>query len=131
LYLTDTDSRITPYLIHDPRWKKSMRCKVALNLLLGCDVVFPLLKAHDVEHLFYKRIDFRNCRGYEIPFLDLLPMNPVTHRQIITPLKDVLCSLLGRKLGNAVMANCLRGCLLFWYAIALSPFLLLANSFKR
>jgi hypothetical protein len=50
-------------------------------------------------------------------------MNRVTHRQIMTPLKTVLRSLFGRKVGNAIMANVLRGCLLFWYAIALSPIL--------
>lgn len=107
-------------------WKQSRRRKITLNLLFGQDVIFPLLKAHDVEHLSYQRIDFKQCRGYEIPFLDLLPMNRFTHRKLITPIKDVLRSLLGRKLGNAIVANFLRGCLLFWYAILVSPILFLA-----
>lgn len=111
--------------INSKGWKQSLRRKVALNLLFGRDVIFPLLKAHDVEHLSYKRIDFRQCRGYELPFLDLLPLNRVTHRQFITPIKDVLRSLLGRKLGNAIVANFLRGCLLLWYLVVLRLILFL------
>jgi len=111
--------------INSANWKQSLRRKITLNLLFGQDVILPILKAHDVEHLSYKRVDFKNCRGYEIPFLDLLPMNRFTHRKIITPIKDVLRSLLGRKTGNAITAYFLRACLVFWYAIALSPLLLL------
>ena len=111
--------------IYSKNWKQSLRRKIALNLLFGQDVIFPLLKAHDVEHLSYKRVDFKRCVGHEIPFLDLLPMNRFTHRKIITPVKDVLRKLLGRKLGNAIVANFLRCCLIFWYTIALSPFLIL------
>ena len=107
-------------------WKQSRRRRIALNLLFGQDVLFPLLKAQDVEHLSYRRIDFKNCRGYEIPFIDLLPMNRFTHRKLITPIKDGLRSLCGRKLGNAIVANFLRGCLLFWYTVALSPILFFA-----
>jgi hypothetical protein len=119
--------------INSRDWKESLRRKIALHLLFGQDVVLPVLKAHDVEHLSYRRIDFKRCKGYEIPVLDLLPLNRVTHRQIITPLKKILRSCFGRKLGNAVpselrkaltVAYFLRGCLLFWYAIALSPILL-------
>lgn len=76
--------------INSAGWKKSLRRRIALNLLFGQDVVFPLLKAHDIEHLSYKRIDFNHCEGYEIPFLDLLPLNRVVHRQIVTPVKDIL-----------------------------------------
>ena len=111
--------------IYSKGWKQSLRRKIALNLLFGCDPIFPLLRCHDVEHLSYKRIDFKNCRGYEIPFLDIIGMNRFTHRKLITPIKDVLRNLLGRKLGNAIVANFLRCCLIFWYTIALSPFLLL------
>lgn len=68
-----------------------------MKLLLGRDVIFPLLKAHEVEHLSYRRINFKQCRGYEIPFLDLLPMNRFTHRKIVTPVKDSLRSRLGRE----------------------------------
>lgn len=117
-----TPNAYTAY-INSKEWKQSNRRKIAFNLLLGQDVVFPLLKAHDIEHLNYKRIDFENCKGYEIPFLDLLPLNRVVHRQIVTPIKDVLRVVCGRKLGNAITANFLRGCLLFWYAMALSPIL--------
>jgi hypothetical protein len=117
--------------INSKDWKESLRRKIALHLLFGQDVILPVLKAHDVEHLSYRRIDFKRCKGYEIPFLDLLPMNCVTHRQIITPLKKMLRSFgasrsescFGRKLGNAIVAYFLRGCLLFWYAIAVSPML--------
>ena len=109
-------------------WKQSLRRKVALNLLLGRDVICPLLKAHDIEHLSYERVDFRNCQGYEIPFLDLLPLNRFTHRQIVTPIKDALRQLLGRKLGNALVGNFLRFCLLFWYLVAFSLILLLLKS---
>ncbi|BAS60439.1 MULTISPECIES: hypothetical protein [Leptolyngbya] len=105
--------------INSAGWKKSLRRAIAFNLLLGQDVVFPFLKAHDIEHLSYKRINFKNCRGYEIPFLDLLPLNRVIHRQVVTPIKDVLRSLFGRKLGSAIVAYFLRMCLLFWYAIVL------------
>jgi hypothetical protein len=109
--------------IYSKGWKQSLRRKIAMNLLFGQDVIFPLLRAGDCEHLSYKRIDFKTCKGREIPFLDLLPMNRVTHRHVITPIKDVLRKVLGRQLGNAVVANFLRGCLLFWYAVALSPLL--------
>jgi len=119
--------------INSVGWKKSLRRAIAFNLLFGQDVVFPLLKAHDIEHLSYKRIDFKNCRGYEIPVLDLLPLNRVVHCQIVTPVKDLLRSIFGRRLGNAIVANFLRACLLFWYAVALlaigtalRPILLLA-----
>ncbi|MCU0550029.1 MAG: hypothetical protein MUC48_11830 [Leptolyngbya sp. Prado105] len=111
--------------INSKGWKQSLRRKIALNLLFGQDVIFPLLKAHDVEHLSYKRVDFKNCKGYEIPVLDLLPMNRFTHRKLITPIKDVLRTIFGRKIGNAITATFLRCCLIFWYAIALSPFFLL------
>ena len=117
-----TTNAYTAY-IRSSGWKKSMRRKIALHLLFGRDVIFPLLQAHDVEHLSYRRIDFKHCRGYEIPFLDLLPMNRFTHRQVITPLKDLLRFLLGHELGNEIVANFLRACLLFWYAVALSPIL--------
>jgi len=72
-----------------------------------------------VEHLSYKRINFENCVGYEIPFLDLMPLNRFMHRQVITPLKDVLRERLGREWGNAIVAYCLRFCLLFWYGVLL------------
>lgn len=107
--------------IYSKGWKQSLRRKIALNLLFGQDVIFPLLKAHDIEHLSYKRIDFKQCQGYEIPFLDMLPMNRFTHRKLITPIKDVLRKLCGRKLGNALVANFLRGCLIFWYCVLFSP----------
>jgi hypothetical protein len=32
-------------------------------------------------------------------------------------------NLVGRKLGNAIVAYFLRGCLVFWYAMAVSPIL--------
>lgn len=112
--------------INSANWKQSRRRNIALHLLFGRDVIFPLLKAHDVEHLSYQRINFKQCRGYEIPFLDLLPLNRFMHRQVITPVKDLLRSFLGRKLGNAIVANFLRGCLLFWYAVMLSPVLFFA-----
>lgn len=112
-------------------WKQSLRRKVALNLLLGRDVIFPLLKAHDVEHLNYKRVDFRNCQGYEIPFLDLLPLNRFTHRQIITPIKDALRQALGRRLGNTLVANFLRFCLLFWYLVTFWLILFLWESLVK
>lgn len=76
--------------INSGGWKKSLRRAISLQLLFGQDVVFPLLKAHDIEHLSYKRIDFKNCKGYEVPFLDLLSLNRFTHRKLITPLKDLL-----------------------------------------
>jgi hypothetical protein len=113
--------------INSADWKESLRRKIALHLLFGQDVIFPVLKAHDVEHLSYRRIDFKRCKGYEIPVLDLLPLNRVTHRQVITPLKKMLRSCFGRKLGNAIVAYFLRGCLLFWYAIAASPILWFFN----
>ncbi|WP_088889815.1 hypothetical protein [Leptolyngbya ohadii] len=100
-------------------WKGSFRRKIALNLLFGRDPIIPLLKAHDVEHLSYRRIDFENCVGYEIPFLDLMPLNRFMHRQVVTPLKDVLRKRLGRRLGNAIVAYSLRFCLLFWYGVFL------------
>lgn len=119
-----TPNAYTAY-INSREWKQSNRRKIAFNLLFGQDVVFPLLKAHDIEHLSYERIDFENCKGYEIPFLDLLPLNRVVHRQIVTPIKDVLRAVFGHKLGNKLSANFLRACLLFWYLIAISPLLLL------
>lgn len=109
--------------ISSPGWKQSRRRKIALNLLFGRDVIFPLLKAHDIEHLSYQRVNFNQCKGYEIPFLDLLPLSRFMHREVITPVKDLLRSVVGRKLGNAIVANFLRGCLLFWYLIMLSPIL--------
>ncbi|MBD1848520.1 hypothetical protein [Leptolyngbya sp. FACHB-711] len=54
--------------INSKGWKQSLRRQIALNLLFGRDPIIPLLKAHDVEHLSYKRVDFPNCRGHEIPF---------------------------------------------------------------
>ena len=113
--------------INSNGWKKSVRRKIALRLLLGRDPIIPLLAATEVEHLSYSRIDFKRCRGYEIPFLDIIGMNRVTHRNIVTPVKDSLRKLFGRKLGNAIMANFLRGCLLFWYAVALSSMLFFAS----
>jgi hypothetical protein len=104
--------------IRSSGWKGSLRRKIALHLLFGRDPIIPLLKAHDVEHLSYKRIDFENCVGYEIPFLDLMPLNRLMHRQVITPLKDVLRKRLGRRLGNAIVAYSLRFCLLFWYGVS-------------
>lgn len=112
--------------ISSPGWKQSRRRNIALNLLFGRDVILPLLKAHDIEHLSYRRVNFNQCKGYEIPFLDLLPLNRFTHREVITPVKDLLRSVVGRKLGNAIVANFLRGCLLFWYAVILSPILFFA-----
>jgi hypothetical protein len=100
-------------------WKQSLRCQIALNLLFGRDLIIPLLKAHDVEHLSYKRVDFQNCTGHEIPFLDLMLLNRFIHRQAITPLKDFLRQLLRRKWGNAIVAHFLRACLLFWYGVLL------------
>jgi len=76
--------------INSKGWEQSRRRRIALHLLFGQDVIFPLLKAQDVEHLNYKRVNFKNCRGYEIPFLDLLPLNRFTHRKLITPIKDLL-----------------------------------------
>ncbi len=105
--------------INSKGWKQSLRRQIALNLLFGRDPIIPLLKAHDVEHLSYKRVDFPNCRGHEIPFLDLMPLNRFMHRQAITPLKDFLRRSLGRKWGNAIVAHLLRACLLFWYAVLL------------
>ncbi|MBD1851685.1 hypothetical protein H6F87_16965 [Cyanobacteria bacterium FACHB-502] len=103
--------------INSKGWKQSLRRKIALNLLFGRDPIIPLLKAHDVEHLSYKRVDFENCTGYEIPFIDLIPLNRFIHRQVITPLKGFLKGLLGRKWGNAIVAHFLRACLLFWYGV--------------
>ena len=85
--------------INSDGWKKSLRRKIALRLLLGRDPIIPLLAATEVEHLSYSRVDFKQCEGYEIPFLDIIGMNRVTHRNIVTPVKDVLRSLFGRKLG--------------------------------
>lgn len=82
--------------INSPGWKKSFRRWLALHLLFGGDAVIPFLRAHHVEHLSYKRIDFHNCRGYEIPFLDLLPLNRWMHLEVVTPLKDQLRRSLGR-----------------------------------
>lgn len=112
--------------IQSSDWKGSLRRKIALNLLFGRDPIIPLLKAHDVEHLSYKRVDFQNCTGHEIPFLDLMPLNCFVHRQIITPLKDFLRQLLGRKWGNAIVAHFLRACLLFWYGVLLLALFLFA-----
>lgn len=119
-----TPNAYTAY-INSKEWKQSLRRKIALNLLFGQDVIFPIFKAHDIEHLSYRRIDFKNGRGYELPFFDLLPLNRVTHRRIITPLKDLLRWMLGRELGNAITANFLRACLLFWWMILLSPVFIL------
>ncbi|WP_088894956.1 hypothetical protein [Leptolyngbya ohadii] len=105
--------------IQSSGWKVSLRRKIALNLLFGRDPIIPLLKAHDVEHLSYRRIDFESCVGYEIPFLDLMPLNRFMHRQVVTPVKDVLRKRLGRRLGNAIVAYSLRFCLLFWYGVLL------------
>jgi hypothetical protein len=82
-------------------------------------------KAQDVEHLSYKRIDFKNFSPSEIPFLDLLPLNQGVHHRMVTPLKDVFRETFGRRLGNTTVANFLRGCLLFWYTISLSLILVL------
>lgn len=105
--------------INSSGWKKSLRRWIALHLLLGGDAVIPFLRAHHVEHLSYERIDFQNCKGYEVPFLDLLPLNRWMHLKVVTPVKDVLRQLLGRRLGNAVVAYFLRICLLFWYGFFL------------
>lgn len=107
-------------------WKKSLRRRIALRLLFGRDPIIPLLAATEVEHLSYLRINFKQCKGYEIPFLDIIGMNRVTHRNIVTPVKNLLRKLFGRRLGNAIVANFLRGCLLFWYVVLLSPVLFVA-----
>jgi hypothetical protein len=95
--------------INSPRWKQSLRRKLSLNLLFGRDIICPLLKAHDVEHLTYS--NFKK----ELPIRDLVPLNRVVHRNIITPIKGLFRVIFGRKLGNFLMAWFLRTCLLFWY----------------
>lgn len=97
--------------INSSEWKRGWRRGLTLWLLFGRDCILPIFPAHDADHVTYRNLT------RELPLRDLVPLNRVMHRQIITPLRDLLRSLLGRKLGNRMLAWFLRGCVMFWWGV--------------
>lgn len=98
--------------INSKEWRSKRPAIMAL--MFGQDTICPIFKAHDCDHLTYRNL------GHELPLRDCVPLHRVTHRQIITPLRAILRKLLGRKLGNAVVAWFLRGCVLWWWGLAIA-----------
>ena len=66
--------------VSSPQWH-AFRMRVFASTL-GRDVVFPFLRASQVDHIGYKRL------GKERIWLDVVPLHPVTHR-LVTMLRDV------------------------------------------
>jgi hypothetical protein len=102
--------------IQSDRWRKGWRRQATLAMLLGQDCICPLLPATQADHLTYRNLE------HELPLRDLVPLNRHTH-QLVTMLRDVLRAVLGRKTGNFLMAWFLRGCVLFWWGLAIAGFL--------
>jgi hypothetical protein len=76
-----------------------------------CDL--PLLKAHHADHLHYKNLT------HELPLRDLVPLNKTMHLRIVTPLRSLLRFILGRGLGNALLAWIFRAFVLGWWGLAI------------
>jgi hypothetical protein len=95
-----------------------------MALMLGRDTILPILPAHDCDHITYKNL------GYELPLRDCVPLNKITHRWIITPLRSLLRFILGRSRGNFVMAWFLRGCVIWWWGCAIFGVVKLWEIFK-
>lgn len=62
----------------NPLWQR--RRNAAMALTLGRDVVFPWLKAHEVDHLSYAHM------GQELPIRDIVPLHRMTHA-VVTALR--------------------------------------------
>jgi hypothetical protein len=99
--------------INSDQWRKGWRRGLTMQLLLGRDAICPLLKAHHADHLHYKNL---TC---ELPLRDLVPLNKTIHLRIITPLRSFLRAILGRSLGNALLAWILRAFVIGWQGAAI------------
>lgn len=100
--------------IRSDRWRKGWRRKSTMYLVCGLDTIFPFLPAHHADHITYTNLT------KELPLRDLVPLNKTVHLRMVTPTRDRLRKIFGRKLGNALMAWFLRGCVLWWWFVALS-----------
>jgi hypothetical protein len=99
--------------INSDQWRKGWRRGLTMQLLLGRDAICPLLKAHHADHLHYKNLT------RELPLRDLVPLNKTIHLRIITPLRSFLRAILGRSLGNALLAWILRAFVIGWQGAAI------------
>jgi hypothetical protein len=75
------------------------RRAAALALTFGRDVLFPWLRAQEVDHVSYR------CLGSELPIRDIVPLHHTTHA-LVTRLRERG----HRKAVNAV----LRGAAILW-----------------
>lgn len=66
--------------IASPEWR-ALRARV-LATTLGRDLLFPLLRATQVDHIGYQRF------GRERLWIDVVPLHPATHR-LVTMSRDV------------------------------------------
>jgi hypothetical protein len=99
--------------INSDQWRKGWRRGLTMRLLFGRDAICPLLKAHHADHLHYKNLT------HELPLRDLVPLNKTMHLRIVTPLRSCLRFILGRSLGNALLAWILRAFVLGWQGAAI------------
>ena len=87
--------------MQNPGWRRLRRFTFALTL--GRDVVVPLLRAEQLDHLSYRRL------GHEIPIWDVVPVSRGTHR---------LVTLLRRGGLKGPVNAVLRLSFVGWYTIA-------------
>lgn len=106
--------------IRSDRWLKGWRRQLTLRLLLGGCVLLPFLRATQADHLTYKNLE------HELPIRDLVPVHPASHA-VIGLIRDIARAVLGRKLGNAIVAWWLRFMLLAWWGCAVLGVLAIAQ----
>lgn len=90
--------------INSAKWKQGWRRKATLALLGGRCILCPILRATDCDHLTYRNLK------QELPIRDLVPLSSPAHR-LVTMVRSLARAVLGRQLGNGLVAWSLRGIL--------------------
>jgi hypothetical protein len=87
-----------------------MRRSSAMAITFGCDVVFPWLRADQVDHLHYSNLE------RELPIRDVVPLHHTTHA-VVTEL---------RKRGHRKAVNAaLRAAAIVWLIAEVAVFVAL------